>query len=309
MKINEMVVLYIDKDEIVWPPGEPPKYSTLEGISSEYSFWMRGAGAGAGEFRVADRRWACWCEACYKAFESCVGIDARLHIEGCKRSHLTRFKESAIKCTAASGIANAKARQQALWKQLRPLLRAGKFAAVQARELWSSEECIHLRPGHFWACELGDADGNGSPILHTYTKKNEYHTLSNGAKHRGDTGDCLLLLRCYYNRVADDPNGLTFVRWQPTQQGEFLVVNSCEVRAVQGRQQCDFRLMPICAQCRPNKRCERCTGGPVRRNQSRSQQHQARRAQNEASLLLNPQQRWALDLEIDADVRKNCVSV
>ena len=31
-----------------------------------------------------------------------------------------------------------------------------------------------MRPGHFWACELGDADGQGSPILHTFTKKNEY---------------------------------------------------------------------------------------------------------------------------------------
>jgi hypothetical protein len=28
MTINEIVVLYSDKDEIVWPPGEPPKYST-----------------------------------------------------------------------------------------------------------------------------------------------------------------------------------------------------------------------------------------------------------------------------------------
>ena len=39
-----------------------------------------------------------------------------------------------------------------------------------------------MRPGHFWACELGDADGKGSPILHEYTKKSEYFTLKNGDK-------------------------------------------------------------------------------------------------------------------------------
>ena len=53
---------------------------------------------------------------------------------------------------------------------------------VQARELWSNDEKKHLRPGHFWTCELGDADGKGSPILHIFTKKNEYFELSNGEK-------------------------------------------------------------------------------------------------------------------------------
>ena len=53
---------------------------------------------------------------------------------------------------------------------------------IQARELWSNEERVHLRPGHFWVCELGDANGEGSPILHTFTKKNEYFTLTNGEK-------------------------------------------------------------------------------------------------------------------------------
>ena len=56
----------------------------------------------------------------------------------------------------------------------------------QARELWSEEERVHLRPGHFWVCELGNANGKGSPILHEYTKKNEYFELSDGKKvHAG----------------------------------------------------------------------------------------------------------------------------
>ena len=44
--------------------------------------------------------------------------------------------------------------------------------------------------------------------------------------------------------MADDPEGLTFVRWMEQKQGEILLVNSSELRAVQGRQVCDFRLTP-----------------------------------------------------------------
>ena len=79
--------------------------------------------------------------------------------------------------------------------------------AEQAREFWSKDEKKHLRPGHFWACQLDDADGKGSPILHEFKKKNEYFELSNGEKVRGDPGECLLLLRCYYHRTAKDAQG------------------------------------------------------------------------------------------------------
>ena len=50
MKINEIVVFYMDKDEkeadfpkIDWPIVDP-KYSTLKNISKRYSFMMRGRG-------------------------------------------------------------------------------------------------------------------------------------------------------------------------------------------------------------------------------------------------------------------------
>lgn len=107
-KINEMVVLYIDKEEFVWPPGDPPEYSTRTGISNEYCFLMRGGGGGAGEMRVAGRRFSCWCPACCIAFENGEGMDVRLVIHGCRRKHLSQFSESSIECREASGIANAR---------------------------------------------------------------------------------------------------------------------------------------------------------------------------------------------------------
>lgn len=108
MKINEMVPMYIDKDEIKWPAGDPPEFSTRKGISSEYCFEMRGAGGGAGEVRVAGRRLACWCESCCLAFDTCEGMDALMHIKDCKRQHLSTFIEGIIECKEASGIANAR---------------------------------------------------------------------------------------------------------------------------------------------------------------------------------------------------------
>ena len=264
--------------------------------------------------RVAARRYSCWCEACTLAFETGEGMNPLLFIAECKRRHLSSFSEKLIICTLASGILNAKARQQRLWGELKPLLKAGKFAAVQARELWSTEEKIHLRPGHFWACELGDADGKGSPILHTYTSKNEWFELKiDGVvigKYRGDKGDCLLAIRRYYHRTADDATGLTFVRWQ-AKKGERLVVISTELRAVQGRQACDFELHPICLRCRPGKPCSQCkTGKPAQQlreklsRATKKQQHGAR-----VEVTYDQKQQWGLDAEIDRDTRKGCEGV
>ena len=78
-------------------------------------------------------------------------------------------------------------------------------------------------------------DGKGSPIVHTFTGKNEYFTLGDGSKVRGDAGECLLLLRRYFHRTPEDLEGLTFKQWQG-KKGDLLVVNSSEAHhAVAGR--------------------------------------------------------------------------
>lgn len=235
MKINEIVVLYIDKDEtnpsypkFSWPSVEP-NYSTFKDISKKYCFLMRGGG------RVAGRRFCCFCELCCLALDDEEGsMTPLLDIPGCRRRHLSTFKgsEQTITCTAVAGLANARTRAKALWAELKRVLKASKHCAVQARALWSTEERRHLRPGHFWAAELGNADGKGSPIIHTFTKKNEVFTLSDGRKMRGDAGEALLLLRRYFHRTPNDPEGLTFKQWLG-KKGELLVVNSSELRAVQ----------------------------------------------------------------------------
>ena len=170
---------------------------------------MRGGG------RVASRRYGCWCEACCLAHHSGTGMSVLLDIPGCKRHHLTSFErsEQTIASTAAAGLANAKARAKDLWKKLKPLLKAGRYCAMQARVLWGQEERQHMRPGHFWVAELGDA-GNGSPIIAGPWKE---RTTYKGVRY--DPSEVAVLLRRYYHRTADDPQGLTFMRWQEKKAG------------------------------------------------------------------------------------------
>ena len=119
-----------------------------------------------------------------------------------------------------------------------------------------------MRPGHFWACERGDAGDlladtsrKGSPILAGPFNSRQFWPPNEGEPGwqeayqgipwlRYDPEECALLLRCYYHRVGDDAEGLTFVRWMGQKCGEVLVTNSSELRAVQGRQVCDFKLTP-----------------------------------------------------------------
>lgn len=291
MTINEIVVMYIDKDEtdpscpqFHWPVVEP-KYTTFKDISKKYCFMMRGGG------RVAARRFCCFCEACNLALDGSDGaVTPLLDIPRCKLRPLSSFQgsEQTIKCTAAAGIVNQHARAKALWASLKRVLKAGKHAAVQARTLWSTEERVHLRPGHFWACELGDADGKGSPIIHTFTNKNEYFTLSDGNKMRGDEGDCLLLIRRYFDRTVEDTSGLTFKQWQ-AKKGELLVVNSSELRAVQGHQKNDFVLRPI--------------NPPVLREKTA---RSSKQKTTPGVVEYSPRQKFGLDPDIDLDTRTVC---
>jgi hypothetical protein len=218
--INEVVVFYID--ELVMNklfPRVEPVYSTLKGISSAYSFMVLG-----GEGRVASRPWSCWCNACCVGFQS-ERCEEGLHCTaGCARGELTRFSHHRINCTQASGIANARERAKELVLGLMQELKAGEFAAVQARERWSSEESIHLRPGHYWLFELGDA-GQGSPVSKTFDKREMFRGI------RFDANECAIRVKRWLNRTADDLEGLTFVEWQEADQ-DVMIVNSSELRAV-----------------------------------------------------------------------------
>ena len=115
--------------------------------------------------------------------------------------------------------------------------------------------------------------------------KEEYRGITRQSYSEGDHA---LLLRCYFHRTADDPEGLTFVRWI-CRPGEKLVISSSELRAVQGRQACDFKL--TLPQGRPQLR------------QSARVKEKTRKAAPEQ---FDPKQRLRLERDLDRDTRTVC---
>ena len=112
-------------------------------------------------------------------------------VPGCERATLTKWIERPrIEVTAGCGIAEREKRQADLWKRLSPLIAPGKYGAVQARELWSTAEEIHLRNGHHWVFEFGEAD-EGSSVEKTFTLARRKHEMYKGV--RFDNGDQALV--------------------------------------------------------------------------------------------------------------------
>ncbi len=59
-------------------------------------------------------------------------------------------------------------------------------------------------------------------------------------------------MKRYYHRASDDPEGLTFKRWE-AQPGEVLIINSSKFRAVQGTAM-EFILRLLIPQVQPLRR-------------------------------------------------------
>ena len=221
-----------------------------------------------------------------------------------KKTRHCEIRLHTIGSTVPADRGAAKRRAKELWAKLKAILKAGKVVCVQARELWSEEERVHLRPGHFWLALLGDADGKGSPIIAgPFKEKNTWWPPQKGesgwkaeyegiARQRYDEGDCALLLRHYYHRVADDPEGLTFVGWA-AKEGEKLVVNSSEVRGVTGNP-LGLKLVEM---------------NPSKKKKAKKKMTHKKKGSQPPPPLFDPKQRLHLDKEVDSELRSGCEGV
>ena len=264
MEINEIVVMYLDADEIE-RPASPPDVSPVKGILSSYSFLFLGTPG-----HYAMRAYSCWCPACARVRgrgHGCTSRGAHLEVPGCTRCKLTVWKEDKFTVRPASGIKEREKRiAETLAKQLpkakpgvwgcvqvgfrierqpscdclHALLTCCDVTVVQARELWSTKEEVHLRPGHHWLFEFGDA-GDGTC----------FETLENGKKeftlaprkwvdHKGTrfyNGDRVMVIKRWLHRVDEDSSGLTFKEWDPKEDADpkqpplAMIANSSELRA------------------------------------------------------------------------------
>ena len=146
--------MYLDVDQIERPVS-PADVSPVKGILSSYSFLFLGTPG-----HYAMRAYSCWCPACSRVRGRGHGansLGASLEVPGCDRKKLTSWKQDKFTVRAMSGIKEREKRMKEILNKEIPRAKPGNWSCVQARELWSTEEEVHYRPGHHWLCELGDA--------------------------------------------------------------------------------------------------------------------------------------------------------
>ncbi len=90
----------------------------------------------------------------------------------------------------------------------------GEWGYIQTREVWSTEEEVNMRSGHFWICKFGTVPGSMSCVEKKFElqarKWEEYNCT------RYSDGDIALVVELWLHRVADDLSGLTFQEWGPS---------------------------------------------------------------------------------------------
>lgn len=235
MEINEVVVMYLDASEIE-RPDVPDDVSPITGISSHYSFML------LGRSMYAMREWSCWCPPCSRVRGrgpelGTTNDGSLLRVTGCEHAHLTVWREGEIKTSRACGIANRRKRLAEVSREVEQRMAPGKFGCVQVRELWSTTEERHYRPGHHWVFEFGDA-GDGSCVEKVFGElPHRSWTVYKGVRFY--SGEKALCVKRWLQRIDADPSGLTFEPWCPDKheldmnaQPAYMIVNSSEVRGV-----------------------------------------------------------------------------
>ena len=203
--IKKITVLYSDHSEISERPAVEHNFEQLTGKMTSFSYLM------LGDELISRRERSCWCRACMHAHSRDhlrMSSESELHCVECESGQ--RFggpafpwREQTIK-RLGGGLAARRKEAQTEGARLARKLKPGDFFAVQARELWSTSEDIHVRPGHFWVAQAASnfrleiADKRLTLGGTTFAK-----------------GDLIVHIGRYFDRDVSDPSGLTFEEWQP----------------------------------------------------------------------------------------------
>ena len=104
------------------------------------------------------------------------------------------------------------------------------------RELWSTDEQRHYRPGHYWLFRFGTAD-DGTCIKKKFSLARRSWEVFEGIRFYD--GECALVVEQWLHRTDADTSGLTFEEWNPKPedmdpgaQPAFMILNSSELRGV-----------------------------------------------------------------------------
>jgi hypothetical protein len=118
----------------------------------------------------------------------------------------------------------------------------------------------HIRPGHHWLCEFGDA-GNGTSCEKHFNLDHRKCEDYRGTHFYNK--DSALVIKRWLNRVEEDASGLTFQEWTPdvdtSRPPVAMLINSSELRAAGFKLKEVFLLKCFthsCSRAREERYCE-----------------------------------------------------
>jgi len=141
-----------------------------------------------------------------------------MDVTNCARNKLTVWREDHFTVTKAAGIEQRKKRVTEMIAKELAKAKPGAWGCVQTRAMWSTDEQVHLRPGHHWLFEFGDG-GKGSSCEKLFSLPQ----LRSGVVYKGTrfyNGNRALRLKRWLHRVDEDASGLTFEEWDPIKDAD-----------------------------------------------------------------------------------------
>ena len=122
----------------------------------------------------------------------CVSRGNLLDVPECLRSKVTVWKEDQFTVLSGQGIKEWEKRVTEWVVKVLPMAKPGVWVCVQTRGQWVTEEDVHIRPGHHWMCEFGDA-GNDTSCEKQFNLS--HHKWEDYRVTRFYKGDCDLVIK------------------------------------------------------------------------------------------------------------------
>ncbi len=161
-----------------------------------------------------------------------VALGSREDVPGCLRSKLVVWKEEQFNVLPFQGIEQRKKRVAEWVVKALPLVKPGVWGCVQDRAQWSTEEDAHIRPGHHWLCEFGDA-GNDTSCEKQFNL--DHRKCEDYGGTRLYNKDSALVIKRWLNRVEEDASRLMFQEWtqdvDTSRPPVAMLINSSELCA------------------------------------------------------------------------------
>jgi hypothetical protein len=217
--LNEIVVIYVDTEEIVATRPKPEhENQPLVGMQKTFSYMALGDGV------AAQRSFSCWCEACMRVFgRGGGGMDSNLVVAACTRGQ--PWREVSVQRSDASGIANARARARVTAKRCAEQLQRALTASPNEPVWVAVQNRGEVDDDQYWI-------GRATSIMQTF--KESGSVSGTGGRVRYDAGDMQIAVQ-WVDRTDVDSERRTFELWEPPRGAEAPATfsfNSSELRKV-----------------------------------------------------------------------------